>query len=37
LKEAILNELSELKKNINKDFLDNRVARYDKLGTFRED
>jgi acetyl-CoA carboxylase carboxyl transferase subunit alpha len=37
LKEAILNELNELKKNINKDFLDNRVARYDKLGTFRED
>ena len=37
LKEAILNELSELKKNINKDFLDSRVARYDKLGTFRED
>ena len=37
LKETILNELSELKKNINKDFLDNRVARYDKLGTFRED
>ena len=37
LKEVILNELSELKKNINKDFLDNRVARYDKLGTFRED
>jgi acetyl-CoA carboxylase carboxyl transferase subunit alpha len=37
LKEAILNEISELKKNINKDFLDNRVARYDKLGTFRED
>ena len=37
LKKAILNELSELKKNINKDFLDNRVARYDKLGTFRED
>jgi acetyl-CoA carboxylase carboxyl transferase subunit alpha len=36
LKEAILNEISELKKNINKDFLDNRVARYDKLGTFRE-
>ena len=37
LKEVILNELSELNKNINKDFLENRVARYDKLGTFRED
>ena len=36
LKEAILNELSELKKNINKDFLENRVERYDKLGYFRE-
>jgi acetyl-CoA carboxylase carboxyl transferase subunit alpha len=37
LKEVILNELSELNKNINEDFLENRVARYDKLGTFRED
>ena len=36
LKKAILNELSELKKNINKDFLENRVERYDKLGYFRE-
>ncbi len=37
LKETMLNELSALKKNINKDFLENRVKRYDKLGTFRED
>lgn len=36
LKKAILNELSKLKKNINKDFLENRVERYDKLGYFRE-
>lgn len=37
LKETILNELNDLKKSVNKDFLENRVARYDKLGTFRED
>lgn len=37
LKETILNEINDLKKSVNKDFLENRVARYDKLGTFRED
>jgi len=37
LKETILNELNDIKKSVNKDFLENRVARYDKLGTFRED
>ncbi|RPF73923.1 MAG: acetyl-CoA carboxylase carboxyltransferase subunit alpha [Rickettsiales bacterium TMED289] len=37
LKETILKELKNLKENVNKDFLENRVNRYDKLGTFRED
>lgn len=37
LKETILNEINDLKKSVYKDFLENRVARYDKLGTFRED
>jgi len=36
LKETILNELNDLKKSVNKDFLENRVVRYDKLGTYRE-
>jgi len=36
LKETILNELNDLKRSVNKDFLENRVVRYDKLGTYRE-
>ena len=37
LKEIILKELKNLKENVNKDFLENRVNRYDRLGAFRED
>ena len=37
LKETVLNEIAALKKNVTMDFLKNRVDRYDKLGSFRED
>ena len=37
LKETVLNEITDLKKNVTKDFLKNRLDRYDKLGSFRED
>ena len=37
LKETVLNEIADLKKNVTMDFLKNRVDRYDKLGSFRED
>jgi acetyl-CoA carboxylase carboxyl transferase subunit alpha len=36
LKKVLLEELNDLKKKINKNFLDNRIKRYDKLGFFRE-
>jgi acetyl-CoA carboxylase carboxyl transferase subunit alpha len=36
LKKVLLEELNDLKKKINKNFLDNRIKRYDKLGSFRE-
>ena len=36
LKDTILSEIKDLKKNLNDDFLNYRVSRYDKLGVFRE-
>ena len=37
LKKSILSEIKELRENVNDNFLDYRVSRYDKLGVFRED
>ena len=37
LKKSILSEIKELRENVNDNFLDYRVSRYNKLGVFRED
>ena len=37
LKNAVIEEIKNMKKNITKNYLDLRVERYDKLGVFRED
>ncbi len=37
LKKSILSEIKELRENVNDNFLEYRVSRYDKLGVFRED
>ena len=36
LKKTMLDEIKELQNNLNDDFLESRVSRYDKLGIFRE-
>ncbi len=37
LKNAVIEEIKNMQKNITKNYLDLRVERYDKLGVFRED
>ena len=36
VKNAVINEIDSFEKDANTTYLDSRVARYDKLGVFRE-